>query len=578
MFGSGTLRWLGSLWLLLISVGLFTATVLIPRTSLFPEASSSAGEQWVVQYNLISHTIFLIGLTAACSWLIWAAHRSDQRSIQETNKSSLAKRCADGIKKHPVVTGLFSFYTILMIQHTSWFYKEIIGWYKDIIGSHLLNNFALRWEITKETMLRNDFRFYPLAHQDLHILSWFTPYVKVWMLVNAAELFLIVILGSKIIEALSEHENRQETLLMFSILFLFDAATGFTFFQFIYSERLVVLFFALLYALIGLYFKDTAFLLFTIPAFLVILAGSMGLISQKPRFNTQSLREWCMAYALELSLCGLILVFGVSFLYLSYLPSLYVGVDAYDSHLRFSRFEPNLRFLVLLSLSIIRMLMIVMKKVSFSLLDAFNAAALAYALGLYAMVGFRSSNYMALPVQFVASMDIVMLYIWATTQQQANHRIKAGVLGLTSLLMASSIVGLEHQERRNFWKRIQRIQIGQDSWVKTLDQMKEISRTARENGEEINIIYSKSLFRNRDHLKQQLAYNRLIYFNLEKNEYTVIDGTDKGLKYIPQKGDFLLNIDTGKRLFDDGLNDSQYQKIYDYDSKRSTGKIYRRVQ
>ena len=599
MFGSGTLRWLGSLWLLLVSVGLFTATVLIPRTSLFPEASSSAGERWVVQYNLISHTVFLIGLTAACSWLIWAAHRSDQRSIQETNKSSLAKRFTDGIKKHPAVTGLFSFYIILMIQHTSWFYKEIIGWYKDIIGSHLLNNFALRWEITKETMLRNDFRFYPLAHQDLHILSWFTPYVKVWMLVNAAELFLIVILGSKIIEALSEHENRQETLLMFSILFLFDAATGFTFFQFIYSERLVVLFFALhafhycrhfksadrrdaffalLYALIGLYFKDTAFLLFTIPAFLVILAGSMGLISQKPRFNTQSLREWCMAYALELSLCGLILVFGVSFLYLSYLPSLYVGVDAYDSHLRFSRFEPNLRFLVLLSLSIIRMLMIVMKKVSFSLLDAFNAAALAYALGLYAMVGFRSSNYMALPVQFVASMDIVMLYIWATTQQQANHRIKAGVLGLTSLLMASSIVGLEHQERRNFWKRIQRIQIGQDSWVKTLDQMKEISRTARENGEEINIIYSKSLFRNRDHLKQQLAYNRLIYFNLEKNEYTVIDGTDKGLKYIPQKGDFLLNIDTGKRLFDDGLNDSQYQKIYDYDSKISTGKIYRRVQ
>ena len=222
--------------------------------------------------------------------------------------------------------------------------------------------------------------------------------------------------------------------------------------------------------------------------------------------------------------------------------------------------------------------MIVMKKVSFSLLDAFNAAALVYALGLCAMVGFRSSNYMALPVQFVASIDIVMLYIWATSQQLATHRIKAGVLGLTSLLMASSIIGLEHQERRNFWKRIQRIQIGQDSWVKTLDQMKKISRTARENGEEINIIYSKSLFRNRDHLKQQLAYNRLIYFNLEKNKYTVIDGTGKGSEYIPKKGDFLLNIDTGKRLFDDGLNDSQYQKIYDYDPKTSNGKIYRRVQ
>ena len=47
MFGSGTLRWLGVLWLLLISVGLLTATVLIPRTALFPEASSKAGEQWL---------------------------------------------------------------------------------------------------------------------------------------------------------------------------------------------------------------------------------------------------------------------------------------------------------------------------------------------------------------------------------------------------------------------------------------------------------------------------------------------------------------------------------------------------
>ena len=83
-------------------------------------------------------------------------------------------------------------------------------------------------------MFRNDFRFFPLSHQDLHILSWFTPYVKIWMLVNAAELFLIVILGAKIIGILSEQEGRGGTLLMLSILFLFDDATGFTFFQFIY--------------------------------------------------------------------------------------------------------------------------------------------------------------------------------------------------------------------------------------------------------------------------------------------------------------------------------------------------------
>jgi len=598
MFGSTTVRWLRAVWLLLMGAGLVAATGLIPWADLLPEAGSSAGQQLVKRYNLISHIILLIGLTTASTGLIWAAYQSEDHTTQPNKNKSITKRLIHGIKKHPIVTGLFGLYTILMLHRTSWFYKEIIGWYEEIVDAHLLNNFTLRWELTKETMFRNDFRFYPLAHQDLHILSWFTPYVNIWMLVNAAELFLIVILGAKIIETLSGQKSRKETLLMFSILFLFDAATGFTFFQFIYSERLVVLFFALhafhycrhfkytqtkdaylalLYALLGLYFKDTAFLLFTIPAFIVLLAGSMGLVPQKPGFRTRSFQEWCTDYALELSLSGLVLVLGVSFLYLSYLPSLYVGVDAYDSHLRFSRLEPDLRCLVLLGVSLARPLMIALNKVSFSLLDGFNAAALAYALGLFAMVGFRSSNYMALPVQFVASLNLVMLWIWGTSRLP-SHRINAGVLGVSSVMLASSLIGIEHLDRRNFWKRVQRIQIGQDRWVRTLDQMKEISRAARENGDEINIIYSKSLFRNRDYLKRQLAYNRLVYFNLDNKNYTIIDGTGKGSKYSPKKGDFLLNVDTGQRLFSNGINGSKYQKIYDYDPKISTGKIYRRVQ
>ena len=598
MFGSPTSRFLGTLWLVLCIIGLLAATVLIPLTGWLPEVGSSASKQLVKQYNTISHIIFLIGLTAGCTSIIWAAHRSDESDTQLSPQTSPLRRLINGIKQHPIVTGLFAFYTALMMRQTSWFYKEIIGWYKDVLDGHLLNNFTLRLELVKETMFRNDFRFFPLSHQDLHILSWFTPYVKIWMLVNAAELFLIVILGAKIIEILSKQEARSGGLLMLSILFLFDDATGFTFFQFIYSERLVVLFFALyafhhsnhfrserpkdaylasLYALLGLFFKDTAFILFTIPAITVITAGGMGYIKNKPTFNMKSLKRWAKAYTLELSLCGLLLVFGVSFLYLSYLPSLYVGVEAYDSYLRFSRFEPDLRFAVLLGVSCIRVAMIAAKKISFSLLDAFNAAALAYALGLFAMVGFRSSNYMALPVQFMASLDLVMLWIWGTAYS-FNRRTHVGLLGVTSVLTASSLIGIEHLDRQNFWNRTSKIQSNQESWVKTLDQMKQISIKARENGDEINIIYSKSLFRNRDHLKRHLAYNRLIYFDLDKDTYLVIDGTNKGLDYSPQKGDFLLNIDTGNRLHDQAMDSSKYQKIYDYDSKISNGKIYLRLE
>jgi len=53
---------------------------------------------------------------------------------------------------------MFAF-TMLMLRQTSWFYKEIISWYKDILDGHLLNNFTLRRELTKKTMFRNDFRF-----------------------------------------------------------------------------------------------------------------------------------------------------------------------------------------------------------------------------------------------------------------------------------------------------------------------------------------------------------------------------------------------------------------------------------
>ena len=82
--------------------------------------------------------------------------------------------------------------------------------------------------------------------------------------------------------------------MIFSILFWLDAATGFTFFQFVYGERVVALLFAvyiyfytrnwkskrprdqcltILLALVGIFFKDTDFVLFTIPPMFVLLAG-----------------------------------------------------------------------------------------------------------------------------------------------------------------------------------------------------------------------------------------------------------------------------------------------------------------
>ena len=62
-------------------------------------------------------------------------------------------------------------------------------------------------------MFRNDFRFFPLAHQDLHLLSWVTLYVNVWMLFNAAELFTIVVVGAKTAELISGKTKQAPILL-----------------------------------------------------------------------------------------------------------------------------------------------------------------------------------------------------------------------------------------------------------------------------------------------------------------------------------------------------------------------------
>ena len=94
---------------------------------------------------------------------------------------------------------LFAAYAVAMVHGTNWFYPELVGWYDSIIDHHLLDNFSIRNDFIKETMLRNDYRFFPLAHQDLHVLSWFTAYVKIWMVVSAAELFAIILLAYQLI-------------------------------------------------------------------------------------------------------------------------------------------------------------------------------------------------------------------------------------------------------------------------------------------------------------------------------------------------------------------------------------------
>ena len=194
-----------------------------------------------------------------------------------------------------------------MVQESSWFYKEILTWFNDIQSDQLLNNFSLRQWLINETMGRNDFRFFPLSHQDLHFLSWLTPYIKVWSLVSALELIATIILGCKLIERINNNRTSASLILMGTLLFLFTSASAYNYFQFIYSERFLTFLLALyayhycvyldsgqlrngrlalLFALFIPFFKDTAVLLAVVPAATTIVAGSLGAMPSRPAWGS----------------------------------------------------------------------------------------------------------------------------------------------------------------------------------------------------------------------------------------------------------------------------------------------------
>ena len=148
-----------------------------------PDPRSETGKLLLYTYNRTSHDIVLALLAIAVLSLLWIGLRSETPA-EEADQPSLKRRSwsqqlISFAREHPLVLLLWTAYTVGMVNGTSWLFPELVGWYDGIIDHHLLDNFSIRYEFIAETMLRNDYRFFPLAHQDLHVLSWFRPYVKV---------------------------------------------------------------------------------------------------------------------------------------------------------------------------------------------------------------------------------------------------------------------------------------------------------------------------------------------------------------------------------------------------------------
>ena len=312
--------------------------------STLPETTK---ESLLSQYNAIAHCGFVAVLAVLAGLLIRSIVNASAQETKPRPHKSWPLAVTDFVKQHPVVTIVLSIYVVLMVQESSWFYKEILTWYDDIFSDQLLNNFGLREKLINETMGGNDFRFYPLSHQDLHALSWVTPYIKIWSLVSALELIATIILGCKLIERVNKNRTSTSLILMGTLLFLFTSASAYNYFQFIYSERFLTFLLALyayhysvylsagrqyngrlalLFALFIPFFKDTAVLLAVIPAATTIAAGSLGAMPSRPTWGSTKPSQWIKAYSLEIAIVSLALFFLASFAILSALPSLAADV------------------------------------------------------------------------------------------------------------------------------------------------------------------------------------------------------------------------------------------------------------
>ncbi|EAU71000.1 hypothetical protein BL107_05704 [Synechococcus sp. BL107] len=563
-----------------------------------PLPDSKSGRALLRQYQELTHDIWLILLLLAVGYLINRIYVSRQREAYKSDRTfpHPVKSCLRFFRNNPITTVLLIAYIMAMISGTTYLYKDMFGWYPDLVKGYFLDNFSVRDSFISETMRRTDYRFFPLAHQDLHILSWFSIHIKTWMLFSGAELIGIILLSVKFLNNLEERSSaKASTILLMTSLLLIHPSTGTAFFHVIYCERLLCLIFVLyinaylihiktgsdssfyttlLWALIGIYIKDIAILLFIIPP-ASIWAREIFRIQPKDEQREPIRAPIERNKKLEYWLCSLSLLFITSYIVLALIPSSYASEGAYNENAAYNIFL-DLRFYIFALIAIYRAIGITNKKTQFHLLDAINLSGFAYAFALAATYEFDASSYLALPFQLIAAINIA----WAWTllieryrDQSAREREK--IIG--AILTSIAVILADHRIARDTFINNTIEQKFEQSYIQlTYEKLDKTSREIRESGDDVNIIVNKkSRFSVKRHLNR-IPYSSLIEYMPNENQFIIKDGAHKGSIYIPKVGDLIANLDKNISLIEPILKNLETDLIYQHNPSERTG-IIRRV-
>lgn len=571
--------------------------ILLIQPDLLPAADTEQGRKLLRSYLSVTHDFLIVSLAISTVILIFQITTAKAEE-PKSNKKPFLLRSIRTIRSNPWATILFAAYTFALVNGTTYIYKDLISWYPELINSELLNNLSIRSSFITETMRRTDFRFIPLAHQDLHILSWFTVQIKSWIIVNSIELIATAILIYKFIKEQYQAQNPRSisTFLITSVLLLSHPSTITSFTHVIFCERILALIFAgyiftyqryqkkhenssfylaILLALIGLFVKDIAIILFATPPLTFIVAGSLGKTKFYPRLKWNAIPSWISSYKLEAWLSCLAIVFTTSYIILSLIPSTYAGQGVYSEGGNIFEYTGDIRFYFFLVICIARFFHIFSSKgKDFCLLDALNITALIYCIALGLSFKFDANSYLALPVQLIIVIDIIWAYL-GLTSKFPNNKSRDQVIRYATIGAMILLIITEHATNgTSALTTYQEIKLEQESNQKTFDQLKKLTKESRENAEEVNIIINRNAAVSRENFLGQLNYDRLIEYYPESGQYRIKDGINKGVKtYQPAPGDIAVNIDKTIDDLDPILKGRSFQEIYRHNPTIDSGLI-----
>jgi len=268
---------------------------------------------------------------------------------------------------------------------------------------------------------------------------------------------------------------------------------------------------------------------------------------------------------IDLYLLLLIPIFCASYTVLSLLPSVYANEGLYNKGAE-NQFMPDFRVFLLIAISLGRSLMAFKKKLRLNLLDSLNAAAIAYAIALWALSRLMGNDYLSFPIQVIVVIN--MGYIWSTwidpwIKKNAPKSYSIPI----AIIICISIIAIEHWQHPalkmpNTYQTIKWMKLEQISNQKNLENLDSTLRSLKESGSEVNLIINEKSRLERSRFLGKLKYDRLVEYNSEEKIYRIKDGINKGGKYSPKAGDIIANIDKDKSLLEPILQNRDYKILY----------------